>query len=110
MEETGIDPAFVSVAGYLPRYQTGTGFDISPVVGVLAEGFTLTPDPDEVAEIFEVPLAFLLDPANRRRETPRYGADASAASTPSRRKAALHLGRDRGDPGGFRGPADARML
>ena len=45
MEETGIEPAFVSVAGYLPRYRTGTGFDISPVVGVLSEGFTLAPDP-----------------------------------------------------------------
>ncbi|HEY0265993.1 MAG TPA: CoA pyrophosphatase [Rhizomicrobium sp.] len=69
MEETGIDPAFVTVAGYLDRYLTGTGFDIQPVVGLVAEGFTLKPDPREVAEAFEVPLAFLLDPANRRRET-----------------------------------------
>ncbi len=38
-EETGIEPALVSVAGYLPRYRTGTGYDISPVVGVLADGF-----------------------------------------------------------------------
>jgi 8-oxo-dGTP pyrophosphatase MutT (NUDIX family) len=69
MEETGIAPGLVSVAGYLDRYLTGTGFDIQPVVGVLAEGFTLAPNAMEVAEIFEVPLAFLLDPANRRRET-----------------------------------------
>ena len=67
-EETGIAPGFVTVAGYLDRYLTGTGFDIQPVVGVLADGFALAPDPREVAEIFEVPLAFLLDPANRRRE------------------------------------------
>ncbi len=53
----------------LPRYLTGTGFDIQPVVGVLAPGFALAPDPREVAEIFEVPLAFFLDPANRRQET-----------------------------------------
>ncbi len=67
-EETGIAPAFVTVAGYLDRYLTGTGFDIHPVVGVLAEGFALVPDPREVAQVFEVPLAFLRDPANRRRE------------------------------------------
>ncbi len=69
MEETGIAPGFVTVAGYLERYLTGTGFDIQPVVGVLAPGFALAPDPSEVAEVFEVPLAFLRDPANRRRET-----------------------------------------
>jgi len=72
-EETGIAPAFVTVAGYLDRYLTGTGFDIQPVVGVLAEGFALAPDPREVAQIFEVPLAFLLDPANRRREAREIG-------------------------------------
>ena len=68
-EETGIAPGFVAVAGYLDRYLTGTGFDIQPVVGVLAQDFTLKPDPREVAHVFEVPLAFLLDPANRRRES-----------------------------------------
>jgi 8-oxo-dGTP pyrophosphatase MutT (NUDIX family) len=73
MEETGIEPAFVSVAGYLPRYRTGTGFDISPVVGILSDGFTLAPNPDEVAEAFEAPLAFFLDPANRRLETRIWG-------------------------------------
>ena len=68
-EETGIASSFVSVAGYLDRYLTGTGFDIQPVVGVLAPGFVLAPDPREVADIFEVPLAFFADAANRRRET-----------------------------------------
>ena len=72
-EETGIAPALVSVAGYLERYLTGTGFDIQPVVGLLAEGFALAPDPREVAEVFEVPLAFLCDPANRRRESREMG-------------------------------------
>jgi 8-oxo-dGTP pyrophosphatase MutT (NUDIX family) len=72
-EETGIAPGFVSVAGYLDRYLTGTGFDIQPVVGFVAEGFALMPDASEVAAIFEVPLAFLLDPANRRRETRHFG-------------------------------------
>jgi 8-oxo-dGTP pyrophosphatase MutT (NUDIX family) len=73
LEETGIEAAFISIAGYLPRYRTGTGFDISPVVGVLSEGFTLTPNPDEVAEAFEAPLAYFLDPANRRLETRVWG-------------------------------------
>ena len=68
-EETGIAPGFVTVAGYLDRYLIGTGFDIQPVVGVVAAGFALVPDPREVADIFEVPLAFLMDPANRRRES-----------------------------------------
>ena len=68
-EETGIAPGFVTVAGYLDRYLTGTGFDIQPVVGLVSEGFALAPDPAEVADVFEVPLAFLLDPANRRRES-----------------------------------------
>jgi 8-oxo-dGTP pyrophosphatase MutT (NUDIX family) len=72
-EETGIDPGHVTLAGYLERYLTGTGFDIQPVVGVLAPGFALKPDPREVAEVFEVPLAFLLDPASRRLESREIG-------------------------------------
>jgi 8-oxo-dGTP pyrophosphatase MutT (NUDIX family) len=72
-EETGIAPSFITVAGYLDRYLTGTGFDIQPVVGLLAEGYTLLPDPREVAAIFEVPLNFLCDPANRRRESREVG-------------------------------------
>lgn len=72
-EETGIVPSSVAPAGYLDRYLTGTGFDIQPVVGVLREGFVLSPDPREVAEIFEVPLSFLCDPANRRRESRVFG-------------------------------------
>jgi 8-oxo-dGTP pyrophosphatase MutT (NUDIX family) len=66
-EETGITAGFVSVAGFLEPYETGTGFAILPVVGLLSEGFPLVPNPAEVAEIFEVPLDFLLDPANRER-------------------------------------------
>ena len=72
-EETGIDPGHVGLAGYLDRYLTGTGFDIQPVVGVLGPGFVLNPDPREVAEVFEAPLAFLCDPANRRIESRMIG-------------------------------------
>jgi 8-oxo-dGTP pyrophosphatase MutT (NUDIX family) len=68
-EETGITSSFISVAGFLDAYETGTGFAILPVVGLLHEGFALVPEPAEVAEIFEVPLAFLLDPKNRERDS-----------------------------------------
>jgi 8-oxo-dGTP pyrophosphatase MutT (NUDIX family) len=68
-EETGIVPAFVSVAGFLDPYETGTGYAILPVVGLLSEGFALAPDSNEVADVFEVPLAFLLDANNRERHS-----------------------------------------
>ncbi|HKD20876.1 MAG TPA: CoA pyrophosphatase [Rhizomicrobium sp.] len=68
-EETGIAAEFVSVAGFLDPYETGTGYAILPVVGLLREGYMLVPEVNEVAEIFEVPLAFLLDPKNRERRT-----------------------------------------
>jgi len=64
-EETGIDPSFVTVAGFLDAYETGTGYAILPVVGMLTEGFALNPHAGEVAEVFEVPLAWLLDEANK---------------------------------------------
>jgi 8-oxo-dGTP pyrophosphatase MutT (NUDIX family) len=67
-EETGIAPGFVTLAGYLPRLLTVTGFDVQPVVGVLSPGFVLAPDTHEVAEIFQVPLAFFRDPTNRTQE------------------------------------------
>ena len=68
-EETGIAASYVTVAGFLDPYETGTGYAILPVVGLLTEGFVLMPDPNEVAEVFEVPLAFLLDSKNRERHT-----------------------------------------
>jgi 8-oxo-dGTP pyrophosphatase MutT (NUDIX family) len=63
-EETGIDPALVTIAGFLDRHDTGTGYAIQPVVGWVTPDFTLVPQAREVDAIFEVPLAFLLDPAN----------------------------------------------
>lgn len=71
-EETGIDPAFVTIAGYLDAYETGTGYAILPVVGILSDGFALTPHEHEVASIFEVPLSFLLDPANKVRQSREF--------------------------------------
>ena len=63
-EEIGLSPSHIEIFGYLPQYYTGTGFVVTPVVGLLTPPFELQPDPFEVAEIFEVPLSFLLDPAN----------------------------------------------
>ena len=72
-EETGLDPARVSVLGELPLYQTVTGFRIHPVVGWITPPFELRPDPLEVAEAFEVPLHYVLAPENHRRQSYRRG-------------------------------------
>jgi len=72
-EEIGLEPRFVSVAGLSTPYRTGTGYLITPVVGFVRPGFTLTANPDEVADIFETPFGFLMDPANleeHERELP----------------------------------------
>ena len=63
-EETGIAPRFVEPVGYLDAYQTRTGFRVVPVVALIAPGFSLQPHPGEVADVFEVPLSFVMDPAN----------------------------------------------
>lgn len=68
-EEIGLERSFVEIVGLLDQYRTGTGFDVSPVVGLVRPGFTLTLDTFEVAEVFEVPLDFVLDPANHKRES-----------------------------------------
>jgi 8-oxo-dGTP pyrophosphatase MutT (NUDIX family) len=72
-EEIGLDPARVAIIGRLPPYQTVTGFRIHPVVGWISPPFELRPDPFEVAEAFEVPLRFVLDPENHRRQSYRRG-------------------------------------
>jgi 8-oxo-dGTP pyrophosphatase MutT (NUDIX family) len=63
-EEIGVAREFIDVVGYLPPHPVVTGFAVSPVVAVLRPGFTLQADPVEVAEIFGLPLDYLLDPAN----------------------------------------------
>ena len=67
-EEVGLDPGQVEVLGTLNRYQTGTGFTITPVVGLVTPPLDLKLDDFEVADVFEPPLSFLLDPANFRRD------------------------------------------
>jgi 8-oxo-dGTP pyrophosphatase MutT (NUDIX family) len=68
-EETGLEPHLVEPLGFLDVYQTRTGFRVVPVVGLVAPAFTPRPAPDEVADIFEVPLGFLMDPRNHLQET-----------------------------------------
>ena len=68
-EEIGLAIESVEVLARLPDYHTRTGFLVTPVVGLITPPVALVPDPQEVEEVFEVPLAFLLDPANHRRET-----------------------------------------
>ena len=66
-EEIGLDPAQVTICGTADRYRTITNYCITPVVGVVPPDLSLKPDPREVTDWFEAPLAFLLDPANHRR-------------------------------------------
>src|SRR5687767_2749989 len=68
-EEIGLRPERVEVLARLPDYRTRTGFRVTPVVGLVAPPLELTPDPREVEAVFEVPLAFLLDPRNHQRRT-----------------------------------------
>lgn len=65
-EEVGLAPGAVEVLGLLPEYTTGTAFVITPVVGLVDPKATIAPNPHEVAETFEVPLAYLMNPAHHR--------------------------------------------
>jgi NADPH2:quinone reductase len=72
-EEIGLAPERVEVIARMPEYLTRTGYRVTPVVGLIAPPLELAPDSREVAEAFEVPLAFLLDPAHHQRETRELG-------------------------------------
>lgn len=65
-EEVGLHDGFVEVLGTLPTYVTGTAFIVTPVVALVRPGFSLQPNPDEVADVFEVPLDYLMNPAHHR--------------------------------------------
>lgn len=68
-EEIGVSRDLVEPLGRLDTYVTRTGFRVTPVVGVIHHPFAVEPDPTEVAEVFEVPLAFFLDSANPQRHS-----------------------------------------
>jgi 8-oxo-dGTP pyrophosphatase MutT (NUDIX family) len=68
-EEIGLAPALVQPIARLDTYHTRTGFRVVPILALVSPGFTPTPDPSEVAEIFEVPLQFLMTVANHQRHS-----------------------------------------
>jgi 8-oxo-dGTP pyrophosphatase MutT (NUDIX family) len=68
-EEIGLAPRFVEVVGRIPDYLTGSGYRVAPVLAVVRPPLALVLNPDEVDAAFEVPLRFLMDPANHRKES-----------------------------------------
>ncbi|WP_052402084.1 CoA pyrophosphatase [Muricoccus aerilatus] len=75
-EEVGLDPRLPRIAGRLPAMVTGTGFHVIPIVALLDPPVTLTPEPAEVAEVFEYPVSRLLDPAWPERRSGVFGGRA----------------------------------
>jgi len=65
-EEVGLESGFVDVLGQLPIYTTGSAFIVTPVVALVTPGFVLKPNAQEVSDVFEVPLQFVMNPANHR--------------------------------------------
>jgi 8-oxo-dGTP pyrophosphatase MutT (NUDIX family) len=72
-EEIGLDPRWVEVIGQMPIYRTGTQFLVTPVVALIDPGHHLALNAYEVADAFEVPLAFLMNPAHHRRHAVEFG-------------------------------------
>jgi len=83
-EEIGLARDRIEVLGAMPAYLTGSGYRVTPVVGLVDPAHVLRPDPNEVAEVFEVPLAFLMDPANHQVRLYRWvdGAERSFFAMP----------------------------
>ena len=71
-EEVGIPADRIEILGRLPEYRTSTGYSVTPIVGWAEPPLAFHPDPHEVADVFEVPLAFLLDAGNHRYESAFY--------------------------------------
>jgi 8-oxo-dGTP pyrophosphatase MutT (NUDIX family) len=65
-EEVGLSRQFVDVVGAIDSYRTGTGYEITPIVGIVRPGFMIHADPREVADVFEVPLEHFLDEVNHK--------------------------------------------
>lgn len=71
-EEVGVAPQQVEIIGELDEYRTGTGYVITPMVGFLDPAHQLLPNPQEVADVFEVPLPYLLDPSNMETHSKEF--------------------------------------
>jgi len=65
-EEVGLTQDCIDVLGHLPSYTTGSSFAVTPVVALVSPDYGVVPNPNEVSDVFEVPLAFLMNPANHR--------------------------------------------
>ena len=72
-EELGVPPSAVEVIAAIDEYRTVTGYRVTPVVGIIPPGLDLQPHEQEVADWFEAPLHFLIDPANQRLQTAVFG-------------------------------------
>ena len=72
-EELGVPPSAVEVIAAIDEYRTVTGYRVTPVVGIIPPGLDLQPHEHEVADWFEAPLRFLIDPANQRLQTAVFG-------------------------------------
>ncbi|MDR2991920.1 MAG: CoA pyrophosphatase, partial [Burkholderiaceae bacterium] len=79
-EEVGLPPSAAQVLGLLPSYITGSRYDVTPVVALIDPGFAPHPNPGEVAQIFEVPLSFLMNPAHHRWHRFEQGGGPDAPS------------------------------
>ena len=71
-EEVGIHRQHIQIIGRLTDYWTRTGFSVAPIVGIITPPFDVNPDPHEVAQVFETPLDFLMDPKNHNRHSREY--------------------------------------
>lgn len=71
-EEIGLNSDFIDLIGQLDPYLTGSGYRIMPIVGLVRDGFSITPEPGEVADVFEVPLRFLMSPANHLKQSKEW--------------------------------------
>ncbi len=80
-EEIGLDPGHVEMIGRMPDYVSGSGYRIAPVLSIVRPGFHLTINEHEVDAAFEVPLRFLMDPANHTQQQPRVGRAESGSTT-----------------------------
>ena len=71
-EEVGIHRRHIKIIGQLANYWTRTGFSVTPIVGLITPPFDITLNPQEVDQIFEAPLKFLMDPNNHKRHSRMY--------------------------------------
>jgi 8-oxo-dGTP pyrophosphatase MutT (NUDIX family) len=72
-EEIGLDAGRVEIIGYLPDHLVFTGYRVTPVLSLVTPPFDLAPNPDEVADVFEVPIDYLFDPRNHKARLRRVG-------------------------------------